>query len=76
MKKEIQKVIKNNDLNSYTKTKLVEEMEKTNKLIAKVEKSIERSIANHEEELNKRNVKVLELKNLLKQLDELQKQVF
>ena len=72
MKNEKQKVIKNNDLNSYTKTKLAEEMEKTNKLIAKVEKSI----ANHDEELNKKKVEVLELKNLLKQLDELQKQVF
>ena len=72
MKNDKQKVIKNNDLNSYTKTKLAEEMEKTNKLIAKVEKSI----ANHDEELNKKKVEVLELKNLLKQLDELQKQVF
>lgn len=61
-----------NNLNEFTKEKLQEDYQKTTKMIEKLQKSID----NVEIEKNANKLKIEELNERIKLLDELKKQVF
>lgn len=70
-KKAVVEKVKNN-LNDFTKEKLEEDYQKTNKMIDRLQKLID----NVEIETNANKVKIDEFKERIKMLDELKKQVY
>ena len=70
MKSEKQEIPKN--LNDYTKSKLIKELEETKKNLEKIEKLI----LNHNQELKLKQEKKEEFENKLKILNNLSKQIY
>lgn len=65
-------IVEKQNLNDFTKEKLEEDYQKTNKMIDRLQKLID----NVEIEKNANKVKIDELKERIKMLDELKKQVY
>ncbi len=65
-------IVEKQNLNDFTKEKLEEDYQKTNKMIDRLQKLID----NVEIETNANKVKIDEFKERIKMLDELKKQVY